>query len=104
MSHAYTAKNLPEMFLRQRESLGHGSLRRYSTLMKQVRNLSREIELLVPTVDSPRRPDNCEYPWEDGAGNILVPAEYPFSTLSLLSEAAGQEILKIIPFAVDELL
>lgn len=37
--------------------------------MKQVRNLSREIELLAPTVDSLRRPDNCEYPWEDGTGN-----------------------------------
>lgn len=64
--------------------------------MKQVRNLSCEIELLAPTVDSQRRPDNCEYPWEDGAGNVVVPAEQSFATLSLLSEAAGQELLKII--------
>lgn len=103
-SHAYTTKNLPEMFLRQRESLGLRSLRQYSTLMKQVRNLAREIELLAPTVDNQRRPDNCEYPWEDGAGNVVVPAEYSFAALSLLTEPAGQELLKILPFAIDELL
>ncbi len=103
-SHAYTAKSLPELFLRRREALGQRTLRQYSTLMKQVRNLSREIELLAPTVDSLRRPDNCEYPWEDGAGDIVVPAEYPFATLSLLSEPVGQELLSIIPFAIDELL
>lgn len=72
--------------------------------MKQVKNLSREIELLAPTVDSQRRPDNCEYPWEDAQGSVIVPAEYAFTTLSLLSEQAGQELLKIIPLAIDELL
>jgi len=62
------------------------------------------IELLAPTVDSQRRPDNCEYPWEDGAGSVVVPAEYSFATLSLLTKPAGQELLKILPFAIDELL
>jgi len=41
------------------------------------------------------------YLWEDGAGNVLVPAEHSFATLSLLSEQAGQELLKTIPFAID---
>jgi hypothetical protein len=62
------------------------------------------IELLAPTIDSQRRPDNCAYLWEDGAGDVVVPAEYSSATLSLLSEAAGQELMKIIPFAIDELL
>lgn len=103
-SHAYTAKSLPEIFLRQRSRLGERPLHQYSTLLKQVYNLAREIELLAPTVDSQRRPDNCEYPWVDGAGKVVVPAEYPFANLSLLSEPAGQDLLKIIPFAIDELL
>ena len=103
-SHAYTAKNLPEMFLRQRKRLGGRPLYQYSTLLKQIYNLAREIDILAPTVDSQRRPDNCEYPWEDGAGGIVVPAEHSFPTLSLLSEPAGQDLLKIIPFAIDELL
>jgi len=103
-SHAYTAKNLPEMFFAQRAHLRRRPQRRFSALMKQVKNLSREIELLAPTVDSQRRPDNCEYPWEDAQGSVIVPAEYAFTTLSLLSEQAGQELLKIIPLAIDELL
>ncbi len=39
-----------------------------------------------------------------GTGEVVVPAEYPFANLSLLSEPAGQDLLKIIPFAIDELI
>ena len=103
-SHGFIAGNLPEIFKDRRRRLKLRPLHQYSTLLKQVYNLAREIELLAPTVDNQRRPDNCEYPWEDGAGSIVVPAEYPFATLSMLSEMAGQDLLKIIPFAIDELL
>lgn len=103
-SHGFIADNLPEIFKDRRRRLRLYPLNPRSTLLKQVKNLSREIELLAPTVDSQRCPDNCEYPWEDGAGNVVVPAEHSFATLSLLPEAAGQELLKIIPFAIDELL
>ena len=102
-SHGFIAGKLPEIF-KDRRRLKLRPLHQYSTLLKQVYSLAREIELLAPTVDSQRRPDNCEYPWVDGAGNVLVPAEYPFANLSLLSESAGQDLLKIIPFAIDELL
>ena len=69
-----------------------------------VKNLSGGIELLAPTVGSQRRPANCEYPWADEAGNVVVPAGHAFATLSLLSEQAGQELREIIPLAIDELL
>jgi len=104
MSHGFIASNLPEIFKDQRRRLNLRPLNPRSTLVRQVNNLSREIELLAPTVDSQRRPDNCEYPWVDGAGEVVVPAEYSFANLSLLSEPAGQDLLKIIPFAIDELL
>ncbi len=103
-SHGYIAKNLPLIFQLEPERLKPHPLRSRSTLLKQIKNLSREIELLAPTVDSQRRPDNCEYPWEDAAGNVVVPAEHSFATLSLLSQPAGQELLKILPLAIDALL
>lgn len=103
-SHAYVAKTLPEIFIEQYNLTKPHPLNRYSPLLKQIKNLSREIELLAPTVDSQRRPDNCEYPWEDGAGNVVVPAEHSFATLSLLSQPAGQELLKILPLAIGALL
>ena len=103
-SHAYTAAVLPIVFQEQRRRLRLRDLHPRSTLMKQVRSLSREIELLAPTVDSLRRPDNCEYPWEDAEGNVMVPAEHSFATLTLLTQQAGLELLKILPLAIDELL
>ena len=107
LSKAYlcsTAKSLPELFLRQRALLKPRSLRSDSALLKQIKNLCREIEILAPTVDSQRRPDNCEYPWEDGAGVVVVPADHSFPAWSLHSEAAGQELLKVIPLAISALL
>ncbi len=73
-------------------------------MRKQIKNISHEIELLAPTVDPLRRPDNCEYPWEDAEGNVDVPAEHAFATLTLLTQPAGQEMLKILPLAIDDLL
>src|SRR5712691_8331072 len=43
-----------------------------------------------------RRPDNCEYPWDDGAGRILVPAEHRFEALRLVDQQGGPQILKIV--------
>ena len=103
-SHAYVAANLSRIFDQHRQRLGHRALPSYSTLWKQVRSLSHEIELLAPTVDPLRRPDNCEYPWEDAAGNLVIPAEHSFATLTLLTQPAGLELLNILPLALDELL
>ena len=69
-----------------------------------MRQLSREIELLAPSVDNNQtRPDNCEYPWEDHAGTLFVPAEYSFPNLDLLQAQFGRTFLKVIGAAIDEL-
>lgn len=79
-SHAYTAKSLPEMFVAQRSRLGQRPPRRSSLILKQVKNLAREIELLAPTVDSQRRPDNCEYPWVAARARSWCPPNIPSPT------------------------
>lgn len=72
--------------------------------MRDIRLLARQIELLAPAVDdNGRRPDNCEYPWEDKQGNLHVPIEYTFPNLSLLQQLSGARLLKIVEKTVDEL-
>ena len=70
-----------------------------------IRQLAREIDLLAPAVDDDgRRPDNCEYPWEDDRGVLHVPAEHGFGGLGTLHRhRAGSTLLKIILAAVAEL-
>src|SRR5689334_9433364 len=70
-SHAQIAHHLPavlrDTYIRLEGRLPNGSL------FKQIRQLTREIELLAPTVmDGGNRPDNCEYPWEDSKSKICV--------------------------------
>ena len=103
-SHAFVARNLLQIFHEQQRRSKQRDLHPRSALMKQIKNLSREIELLAPTVDKERRPDNCEYPWEDAQGNILIPANYSFAVLPLLTEPAGQELLRVLPLALYDLL
>lgn len=71
-----------------------------------VRQLAREVDLLAPAVhDDGRRPDNCEYPWEDMSGNLHVPAEHGFGSLGTLHRhRAGSTFLKIIAVATAELV
>lgn len=70
-----------------------------------VRRLAREIDLLNPAVDDDgRRPDNCEYPWEDAVGVLHVPAEHGFGPLGTLHRhRAGATFLKIVATAAAEL-
>jgi hypothetical protein len=69
--------------------------------MKFAKRLAREIELLSPAVDNGgRRPDNCEYPWEDAKKKLWIPAEYHFSVGQLLFERHGRTTLKLIRAAV----
>ncbi len=70
-----------------------------------MRKLAREIELLAPTVrDDGRRPDNCEYPWEDDEGQLRTPAEWPFGILAGLDRfPMGITLLKVIVVAAEEL-
>lgn len=103
-SHAYIAKNLP-LILREQlvmEKAGPGVVR---SVFHFTRRLAREIELLAPTVnDGGKRPDNCEYPWEDAKGKLWIPSDYKFFTSQLLFEPHGRTVLKLIRAAVLRLL
>lgn len=103
-SHGYIAKVLP-VIARQRVGLRRGKYpTRSGRLIRKIRLLAREIELLCPAVDdNGRRPDNCEYPWEDSWGNLRVPAEHTYAVLGSLREPSGFRLLKIVTKAVDDL-
>ena len=74
-------------------------------LEAMVRQLAREVDLLAPAVDDDgRRPDNCEYPWEDDGVARHVPAEHGFGPLgTLLRHRAGATFLKIVAAALRNL-
>jgi hypothetical protein len=98
-SHAYIAKNL-DIIIRQELTLTPNPPRNYRYLIACCKPIAREIELLHPQVeDGGRRPDNCEYPWEQG-GRLYVPAEYTFASLNLLETPGGRCLLKLIGNAI----
>lgn len=99
-SHAYAAKVLP-LIARAKFP---ADVSRQSDI-DRLRQLAREIDLLAPTVkDDGRRPDNCEYPWEDADGRLLTPAESTFTKLAGLDRfEMGKTLLKVIHVAAIEL-
>ncbi len=61
----------------------------------QIRELCREIDLLHPQVDDDnRRPDNVEYPWVGGSGQIEVPAKWKFAIARRLYSHPGRLLLE----------
>jgi hypothetical protein len=102
-SHAYVAKVLPIVL---RTTYARANRRRPKPwLFEQIRGLAREIELLAPSIDGGgQRPDNCEYPWEDRAGQIHTPSEHDFPELNMAFKPAGVEVLKLIPLAIRDVL
>lgn len=103
-SHAYVARNLPIIVREQLIRLTGKRPKRSDFVLKHAKHLAREIELLAPAVDDGgRRPDNCEYPWEDEGGNIHVPFEHSFSALGLVAGPAGRTFLKLVGEAINSL-
>jgi hypothetical protein len=101
-SHGYTAKNLG-VIIRQQIALTPNPPKNEAYLLMHCKNLAREIELLHPAVDdNGNRPDNCEYPWEQG-GKVYVPAERSFPALNLVEAPAGRTLLKLISNAIRRL-
>lgn len=101
-SHAYTAKNLGIIILQQL-ALTPNPPHNGRFLLAHCKGLAREIELLHPSVDDGgRRPDNCEYPWEQG-GRLYVPAEWSFPALNLVVIQGGPSLLKLIYHAIQRL-
>jgi hypothetical protein len=102
-SHAFIAKVLA-IVVRQQLSETPNPPKNARFLASRCGHLAREIELLHPSVqDGGRRPDNCEYPWNQG--NLLyIPCEWSFPSLNLLEEPAGRTLLKLIHSAIGRLL
>lgn len=103
-SHAYVEKTLP-IVLRQKMIELNYTDRRARELLKFVRQLSGEIEVLAPSVDRDgKRPDNCEYPWEDAAGKLHSPLDWSFAPSQLLVLPHGRTFLKLVAVAIRDLL
>ena len=73
----------------------------FGVVRTRVLALSREVERLAPAIDRDTTPANSEYPWADGE-NAVVPCEYAFPSLSLLTDAGGRSFLKLITMAIVE--
>src|SRR5207248_8257563 len=74
-------------------------------VLRHAKHLSQEIELLAPAVKrGGQRPDNCEYPWEDAAGQLHSPLDWRFVPSRLLTSPAGRTFLKLLRAAIARLL
>jgi hypothetical protein len=73
----------------------------FLTISKKVLALAREIERLAPAIDRETTPANTEYPWADGE-SAVVPCEYAFPRVSLLTDSAGWSFLKFIALAIND--
>ena len=103
-SHAYTAGTVPDLAHQTALRVGYGR-RRAAGVYRFAHRLAGEIELLTPSVTrAGQRPDNCEYPWEDAAGDLHVPLDWSFAPTRLLTQPAGRAFLRLVRAAVDELV
>jgi hypothetical protein len=103
-SHGFVARPLPNI-IRERLIALRKDLRRMGPVMRDVRHLAKEIEVLNPAIRRDgRRPDNCEYPWEDGNEILHSPLDWTFHPVQLLTAPAGRIFLKLLRLAIDNLL
>ncbi len=103
-SHAYISASLP-VVLRQQAVYWNFSGGKAKEALKAARRLAGEIDLLAPSVRRDgKRPDNCEYPWENGDGRLHLPLDWPFHPSQLIVVPSGRTILKLIRGAVERLV
>jgi hypothetical protein len=103
-SHAYIAGPLP-IIIRQQILIMRQNLNGMRGVMEQVRHLANEVEVLNPAVDRDgRRPDNCEYPWDDAGGTLHSPLDWTFHPSRLLTAPSGRTFLKILREAINRIL
>jgi hypothetical protein len=103
-SHGYVAAPLPAIILQLILDMKQDR-RRVRGLLAFVRRLSSEIEVLSPSMDrNGQRPDNCEYPWEDGKGDVHSPLDWGFHPSHLCTLPAGRTFLKLLREAINRLL
>jgi hypothetical protein len=104
-SHKYIAANLPTIAKQYFVEVTGKRPAKHDFRMGLIRQLAREIEFLVPSLDDDgKRPDNCEYPWEDAAGRVHVPAEHSFTNVTLLTQPVGRTLLKVVREGISRLL
>ena len=49
---------------------------------RKMKQIATEIQVLAPACDAEgARPDNSEYPWQDGHGDVRTPCEYNFPNI-----------------------
>jgi hypothetical protein len=103
-SHAYVKRHLPTV-LRAEAGLVNLSPAKAREVQRHGNHLAEEIDVLAPAVKrGGQRPDNCEYPWEDGTGAIHVPLDWSFNPAQLIVAPTGRTILKLIENAIGRLL
>jgi hypothetical protein len=103
-SHGYVAGTLP-VVLRQYVTLINFSGPKARDVLKRAKHLAQEINVLAPAVKrAGDRPDNCEYPWTDPAGNLHVPLDWSFGPSQLLVLPGGSTFLKLIQGAINQML
>jgi hypothetical protein len=101
-SHGYTAKVLPTIV---KEQIGRSKTPNARWVLEQARFLAVEIELLAPAMRrGGKRPDNCEYHWEDHGGVLHVPLDATFPPSNLIATRAGTAFVKSIQRALDVFL
>jgi len=102
-SHGFIANPLPVVIREELRRRGV-STAQMKAILKKVRHLAAEIELLSPSVDRDgRRPDNCEYPWAVG-DRVLSPLDQTFAAKALCEEHMGRTFLKLLRAAISNLL
>lgn len=102
-SHAFVAGPLP-VIIRAEARLTGRSYGATLWITDFAMRLGREIELLNPSVlRDGRRPDNCEYPWEDAAGAVVSPLDFPFTAEKLVETAPGRDVLALLASALARL-
>ena len=103
-SHAYVARSLP-IVIRQQILVMRQNLDGMQGVLQHVRHLAKEIEVLNPAVDRDgRRPDNCEYPWDDNSRILRSPLNWTSTPSQLLLVPAGRTFLKVLRAAINRLL
>jgi hypothetical protein len=103
-SHGFIANPLP-VIIRQQIIYMRQHLKGMAGVLHHTGHIAREIELLNPAVDRDgKRPDNCEYPWEDDTGVVRSPLDWTFSPSRLLTTPSGRTFLKLVREAINRLL
>ena len=80
-THAYIEKNIP-IIARLFYSRANDDNAMAQWEAREIKRIAKEIQVLAPACDDEgARPDNSEYPWQDGRGDVRTPCEYNFPNI-----------------------